>query len=61
MDGWGSWEIIEQRFDEADTIVIVDFPIWVHYRWALQRQLLARLGLSQGWPPHGCRARLATL
>lgn len=61
IDGWGSWELIEQRFVEADTIVIVDFPLRVHYRWALQRQLLAAVGLSKGWPPAGCRALPVTL
>jgi len=61
IDGWGAWEIIKQRFDEADTIVIVDFPLWVHYLWALQRQIPATLGLSQGWPPKGCRALPVTL
>jgi len=61
IDGWGSWELIEQRFAVADTIVIVDFPLRVHYRWALQRQLLATLGLSKGWPPAGCRALPVTL
>jgi len=61
IDGWGAWELIEQRFDEADTIVVVDFPIRVHYRWALQRQVLAALGLTKGWPPHGCKALPVTL
>jgi hypothetical protein len=61
IDGWGPWELIEQRLREADTIVIVDFPLRVHYRWALQRQLLAAIGLSQGWPPEGCRALPVTL
>ena len=61
IDGWGSWPLIEQRFMAADTIVIVDFPLRVHYRWALKRQLLAMLGLSRGWPPAGCRAWPVTL
>jgi hypothetical protein len=61
IDGWGPWELIERRFREADTIVIIDFPLRVHYRWALQRQLLSALGLSQGWPPSGCRALPVTL
>ncbi len=56
IDGWGSWELIEPRFQEADTIVLVDFPLRIHYRWALERQLLALLGLSRGWPPKGCSA-----
>jgi hypothetical protein len=61
IDGWGPWALIEARFWEADTIVIVDFPLRVHYRWALQRQLLAAIGLSGGWPPKGCRALPVTL
>lgn len=70
IDGWGpwelfvglgSWEIVKQRFHEADTIIIVDFPIRVHYRWALQRQVLAILGLTKNWPPQGCRALPITL
>jgi len=61
IDGWGPWELIERRLREADTIVIVDFPLRVHYRWALQRQLLAAIGLSKGWPPSGCDALPVTL
>jgi hypothetical protein len=61
IDGWGPWELIERRLHEADTIVIVDFPLRVHYRWALQRQVLAAIGLSSGWPPDGCRALPVTL
>jgi hypothetical protein len=61
IDGWGPWELIEARFREADTIVIVDFPLRIHYRWALQRQLLAAIGSSKGWPPKGCRALPITL
>ena len=61
IDGWGTWEIIERRFDQADTILIVDFPLRIHYRWALQRQVLAAMGLARGLPPHGCRALPVTL
>jgi hypothetical protein len=61
IDGWGSWPLIEERFAAADTIVIVDFPLRVHYRWALKRQVAAVLGLSRGWPPPGCRAWPITL
>ena len=31
IDGWGSWEILGQRFEAADTILFVDFPIYLHY------------------------------
>ena len=56
IDGWGSWDLIEKRFEKADLIVFVDFPLKLHYRWALKRQVQAMLGLSKDWPPPGCRA-----
>jgi hypothetical protein len=61
IDGWGEWDLIEARFESADTIVIVDFPLRVHYRWAIQRHLAAVLGLNRGWPPAGCRALPVTM
>jgi hypothetical protein len=56
IDGWGAWPLIEQRFAAADTIVVVDFELAVHYWWALKRQAAATLGLRRDWPPPGCRA-----
>ena len=56
IDGWGSWELIEQRFRAADAIVVVDFPLWRHRWWAAKRHLLSVLGLRRDWPPAGCRA-----
>jgi adenylate kinase family enzyme len=61
IDGWGSWDLIERRFDAADTIVVVDFPLRQHFRWALQRQAEVMLGLRSDWPPPGCRAAPVTL
>ena len=60
IDGWGSWNLIEQRFGDADMVVFVDFPLKLHYWWAAKRQLRAVLGLSPGWPPPGCRASTIT-
>lgn len=56
IDGWGSFELMTERFAAADTIVLVDFPLRVHYRWALKRQLEVALGIRRDWPPPGCRA-----
>ena len=28
----------------ADLIVFVDFPLWIHYWWAMERQIAAHLG-----------------
>jgi hypothetical protein len=56
IDGWGDWGLIEARFAASDAIVVVDFPLRVHYRWALRRQLEVTLGLRRDWPPAGCAA-----
>jgi ABC-type dipeptide/oligopeptide/nickel transport system ATPase component len=56
IDGWGSHEILARRFKAADTIILVDFPIAIHYWWAAKRQLKAALHLNHGWPPEGCDA-----
>jgi hypothetical protein len=56
IDGWGNWNLLGQRFDAADTILFVDFPIHLHYWWAAKRQVKAVFDLSQDWPPEGCPA-----
>jgi hypothetical protein len=56
IDGWGDWDLIAARFAVSDAIVVVDFPLRVHYRWALQRQVEVTLGLRRDWPPPGCAA-----
>lgn len=38
LNGWGSWELLAERFEEADTIIFVDLPLWLHYWWASKRQ-----------------------
>ena len=56
IDGWGTPEILAHRFEVADTIILIDFPIAVHYWWAAKRQIKAALHLNRGWPPEGCEA-----
>jgi hypothetical protein len=56
IDGWGDWDLIAARFAASDAIVVVDFPLRVHYRWALRRQVEVALGLRRDWPPPGCAA-----
>lgn len=55
IDGWGSWENLEKRFAQADTIIFVDFPFWRHLWWTGKRHVLAILGLYPHWPPPGCK------
>ena len=38
IDGWGSFDIIETRFQASDTIIFIDLPLTVHYWWAIKRQ-----------------------
>ena len=40
IDGFGPWASVERRFEAADTIVLIDHPIWVHFWWALKRQFM---------------------
>ena len=53
VDGYGAWDSVLRRMDAADTIIVVDHPIWVHYWWATKRQLKSLfIGRSDG--PSGC-------
>jgi len=56
IDGWGSTAILERRFAHADTIILVDFPIMIHYLWVAKRQLKVAFHLNNDWPPEGCAA-----
>lgn len=56
IDGWGTWEQLDARFEAADTIIHIDMPISRHYWWAAKRHLLSILRLNPHWPPPGCKA-----
>lgn len=45
IDGFGSLEVMTQRFHRADKIIFVDFPIWRHYFWCTKRQI------KSAWAP----------
>ena len=40
VDGVASWESIKRRCATADTIILVDHPLWIHYWWAIKRQFM---------------------
>ncbi len=50
IDGFGSDYLIEQRIQLADTVVLIDFPLWRHYWWAGKRQWAARQGQRSELP-----------
>ena len=53
IDGWGDFEMIEERFRRSDTIVLIDFPLWRHYWWAMKRQFRCLFRPRVDGPP-GC-------
>lgn len=53
IDGWGDFDAIEARFHRCDTVVLVDFPLWRHYWWALKRQFMCLFRPRVDGPP-GC-------
>lgn len=53
IDGFGPWDSLEARFGAADTIILVDYPLWCHFWWATKRQLHALLFGREDGPP-GC-------
>ncbi len=53
IDGWGDFPFIEERLRSADTIVLVDYPLWRHYWWALKRQFACLFRPRPDSPP-GC-------
>jgi adenylate kinase family enzyme len=53
IDGWGPWNAIQARFEAADTIIVVDHPLVVHYWWAFKRQWMCLFRPRPDGPP-GC-------
>ena len=39
IDGFGPMEAIAKRFALADTLIIVDYPLAIHYWWSMKRQI----------------------
>jgi adenylate kinase family enzyme len=53
IDGWGDFAAIEERFRQSDTIILVDYPLWRHYWWAIKRQFVCLFRPRIDGPP-GC-------
>lgn len=53
LDGYGPWGSVLKRMDAADTIIIVDLPLWIHYWWATKRQIKSIFVGRPDGPP-GC-------
>jgi len=53
IDGLSSWPTINKRFAKADTIIFIDYSLWVHYYCAFKRQLLSLFKPRANFPS-GC-------
>ena len=53
IDGWGPHDLIMARFAAADTIILVDHPLAIHYWWAIKRQVVSIFSPSPD-TPDGC-------
>jgi len=60
IDGFGPWPEIEKRLDLADTIIVVDLPLWRHCWWAGKRQVRS-IFLGRADMPEGCSVLPLTL
>lgn len=58
IDGFGPMDTIEARFSQATHIYFVDHPLWVHYWWAMERQIAAHRGEERLGGPEECDLRL---
>jgi adenylate kinase family enzyme len=50
IDGFGCMETLWARLNEADTLIFVDLPLYVHFWWVTKRLLTARFKPPEGWP-----------
>ena len=50
IDGFGGKASAWERFAVADTLVHVDLPLHVHYRWVTKRFIKGLFRNPEGWP-----------
>lgn len=50
IDGFGCMETLWERLNEADTLVFVDLPLYVHFRLVTKRLVTGYFKLPEGWP-----------
>jgi len=50
IDGFGSMETVWLRLDEADTLVFVDLPLYVHFWLVTKRLITGHFKPPEGWP-----------
>ncbi|MCU0535605.1 MAG: adenylate kinase [Hydrococcus sp. Prado102] len=50
IDGLGCMETLWMRLNEADSLVFVDLPLYVHFWWVTKRAIAGHFKAPEGWP-----------
>lgn len=50
IDGFGSMETVWLQLNEADSLVFVDLPLYVHFWWVTKRLITGYFKPPEGWP-----------
>ena len=50
IDGFGCIETFWLRLNEADTLVFLDLPLYVHFFWVTKRLITGSFKPPEGWP-----------
>jgi adenylate kinase family enzyme len=50
IDGFGCMETLWLRLNEADSLVFVDLPLYIHFWWVTKRLILGYFKPPEGWP-----------
>ena len=50
IDGFGCMETLWLRLNEADSLVFVDLPLYVHFWWVTKRLITGYFKPPEGWP-----------
>jgi adenylate kinase family enzyme len=50
IDGFGNMATAWDRFAAADTLIYVDLPLFIHFRWVTKRLIKGLFADPPGWP-----------
>jgi len=50
IDGFGCMETLWLRLKEADSLIFVDLPLYVHFWWVTKRLIVGYFKPPEGWP-----------
>jgi adenylate kinase family enzyme len=50
IDGFGNRAVAWERFTAADTLIYIDLPVFIHFRWVTKRLIKGLFADPPGWP-----------